>query len=246
MTSLDDPPSDDLRPDQVSPELALVDPELARRLRERHDAERASLPTERPVTLRTVAAVHRAPPPARPQRALRIAFGVLALVAVGAVAAVAATPRLREALGLSREHAAAVRADATATPLRTASTGATTAGATRTATTPFATTRAAAPHARPAARRRPLTPGRRVFAWTSVPKATYYVIDFYRGRRRIYEGRTVEPKLALAARWKFDGRRYALTPGRYRWSVRAGFGRRSARRYGKVLVDAKLVVSASR
>ena len=38
------------------------------------------------------------------------------------------------------------------------------------------------------------------------------------------------------------GRRYRLTPGRYRWYVWPGLGARSAKRYGSVLGSSSFVI----
>jgi len=48
--------------------------------------------------------------------------------------------------------------------------------------------------------------------------------------------------LQLRREWKFDGRRYHLKPGRYRWYVWPGFGRRSAGRYGGVIGQGMFIV----
>lgn len=85
----------------------------------------------------------------------------------------------------------------------------------------------------------------RAFAWVSVPNATYYLVQFYRGRDEIFRARPSAPRLLVPAQWAFKGRRYSLTPGRYRWSVRPGFGRPSQARYGQPVVRAKLVIQRS-
>ncbi len=46
----------------------------------------------------------------------------------------------------------------------------------------------------------------------------------------------------LQSSWKFEGRTYRLTPGRYRWFVWPGFGPRSETRYGKLLGGRTFVV----
>jgi hypothetical protein len=42
-------------------------------------------------------------------------------------------------------------------------------------------------------------------------------------------------QLQLRSSWRFRGERFRLAPGRYRWYVWPGFGRRSAQRYGRLL-----------
>jgi hypothetical protein len=85
-------------------------------------------------------------------------------------------------------------------------------------------------------------PSNRPFAWVAVPKATYYLVRFYRGSQEIFEARPSAPRLSLPPKWVFKGHRYSLTPGSYRWVVQAGFGRPTEARLGQPIVSAKLVV----
>ncbi len=82
----------------------------------------------------------------------------------------------------------------------------------------------------------------RTFAWVRVPNATYYFVQLHRGRRQIFEARPSRPRFVFPSRWTFEGRRYRLTAGRYRWSVRPGFGRPSTGRHGREIVRATLIV----
>jgi hypothetical protein len=43
----------------------------------------------------------------------------------------------------------------------------------------------------------------------------------------------------------FNGRRFQLTEGRYVWYVWPGFGKRSHRRYGKLITHRTLTVNQS-
>jgi hypothetical protein len=45
------------------------------------------------------------------------------------------------------------------------------------------------------------------------------------------------PRIELPLRWVFRGRQFRLTPGTYRWEVRAAFGPRSRPRYGKLITQ---------
>lgn len=59
----------------------------------------------------------------------------------------------------------------------------------------------------------------KTFAWVPVPRARAYVVKFTLHGRVIYASRTRQPRLRLAARWRHNGRRYALYPGVYQWFV---------------------------
>ncbi len=47
---------------------------------------------------------------------------------------------------------------------------------------------------------------------------------------------------ASPRKWKFQGRRYRLKPGKYRWYVWPGLGRRKAGRYGHMIGSGTFVV----
>jgi hypothetical protein len=71
---------------------------------------------------------------------------------------------------------------------------------------------------------RPATPatqgvGPRRFAWAPVPDASGYHIEFFRATVRVYSGDTKDPQIELAQKWTFGGRKYRLAPGEYRWYV---------------------------
>jgi hypothetical protein len=78
-------------------------------------------------------------------------------------------------------------------------------------------------------------------AWKPAPKATYYNVQLWRGRRilSLWPRRT---SLQLPARWTYNGRRYRLTDGRYRWYVFPGYGRRADKHFGKLLGSSSFVV----
>jgi hypothetical protein len=78
--------------------------------------------------------------------------------------------------------------------------------------------------------------------WTPVRRARYYNVQLYRGPKIL----TVWPahaSLRLKRAWRFDGRLYRLTPGRYRWYVWPGFGSRAAARYGSLVGRGRFVVA---
>jgi hypothetical protein len=82
----------------------------------------------------------------------------------------------------------------------------------------------------------------RLFAWPATVGATFYVVQFFRDGRKIYEARPRLARLMLPDRWDYRGQRHRLVPGRYRWRVRAVSGTRSRPRPQKVVVDASLKI----
>jgi hypothetical protein len=86
----------------------------------------------------------------------------------------------------------------------------------------------------PAANARVSTPP--ALTWTAVPGATYYNVQLYRGDpTKLLSLWPVRASLQLHRTWRFDGRRYHLKPGRYKWYVWPGFGKRKAARYGHMV-----------
>jgi hypothetical protein len=70
-------------------------------------------------------------------------------------------------------------------------------------------------------------------SWTPVRGATYYNVQLYRGgSTKVLSIWPAHASLQLRRKWRFEGRRYKLKPGRYRWYVWPGFGKRRAARYG--------------
>jgi hypothetical protein len=84
-----------------------------------------------------------------------------------------------------------------------------------------------------------------LLSWTGLPNASYYNVQLYRDGQKIL---TAWPKTAsfrLEESWTYQGRKYTLTPGRYRWYVWPGFGSLSANRYGKLLGSRSFIVIQS-
>ena len=75
----------------------------------------------------------------------------------------------------------------------------------------------------------------RVFVWPAVSRATFYKVEFFRRGRKIFEASPTTPRLELPLRWVYRGRAVRLTPGTYRWDVRPAFGPRSRPRYGTLI-----------
>jgi hypothetical protein len=80
-------------------------------------------------------------------------------------------------------------------------------------------------------------------SWTAVPGATYYNVQLYRGDpNKLLSLWPVRASLQLHRTWRFDGRRYRLKPGRYKWYVWPGFGKRKAARYGRMVGSGTFIV----
>jgi hypothetical protein len=79
--------------------------------------------------------------------------------------------------------------------------------------------------------------------WTAVRGASYYNFQLYRGGKKILSIWPTHASVQLKSSWRFDGRRYRLTPGRYRWYVWPGFGPLAADRYGPAIGHYTLVIT---
>ena len=80
-----------------------------------------------------------------------------------------------------------------------------------------------------------------MLSWTPVRGATYYNVQLYRGHK-VLSLWPRQASLQLRRTWRFEGRRYHLKPGRYRWYVWPGFGRRSTDDYGSLVGPGTFVV----
>jgi hypothetical protein len=90
-------------------------------------------------------------------------------------------------------------------------------------------------------------PGARVtgapyLVWTAVKKASYYNVQLVRGRK-VLSAWPARPGFRLRRTWSYNGRRYKLRPGVYRWYVWPGFGKISDSRYGRMLGSSTFVVA---
>lgn len=218
----------------VSPELVLVDPELAVR-------ERARLP-ERMVDSRPVSAEVASPGSThdKPVRAAdaprvtgvaedrprsrtqswRLPTGVAAAIVIGLVL-------LDVRVEVGRSPAAAEtssRPPATAPAL------------------------APAPAPAPASPSLPLSsdpspqPELRRFAWAPVKGASGYRVEIHRGSSRVFVRETRKPEVAVPRTWRLDGRTHRLRPGEYRWYV---WPIVSGRRAARAVVQASLSIPAA-
>lgn len=92
-------------------------------------------------------------------------------------------------------------------------------------------------------------PGQRIsstkppnLVWTAVKRASYYNLQLIRGHR-VLSVWSASNSFQLRRTWLYQGRRYRLRPGVYRWYVWPGFGRIAAARYGRLLGSSAFVVS---
>ncbi len=86
-----------------------------------------------------------------------------------------------------------------------------------------------------------------LLVWKPVPVATYYNVQLFKlGAKKVLSAWPRRARLKLRLRWVYQGRRYRLKPGVYRWYVWPGFGARSENRYGELLGQSTFVVAAPR
>jgi hypothetical protein len=78
--------------------------------------------------------------------------------------------------------------------------------------------------------------------WIPVKRATYYNLQLVRGRK-VLSAWPAQSSFRLRRTWSYNGRRYKLRPGTYRWYVWPGYGRISASRYGRLLGSSTFVVT---
>jgi hypothetical protein len=71
-----------------------------------------------------------------------------------------------------------------------------------------------------------------VLHWPRVAGASYYNVQLYRGKRKVYTTWPNRNKLRLRRVVRFKGRPISLGRGGYRWYVWPGIGARSAHNYG--------------
>jgi len=71
--------------------------------------------------------------------------------------------------------------------------------------------------------------------WIPKGKALYYNVQLFRGSTKVLSAWPSQNKFVLRSTWKYNGHRYRLRPGTYRWYVWPGIGARRYAKYGKLL-----------
>ncbi|HEY6760595.1 MAG TPA: hypothetical protein VI318_13945 [Baekduia sp.] len=102
------------------------------------------------------------------------------------------------------------------------------------ATTPAALTSAAS-SSTSKGKSKSKTTNNRVLRWKAQPRAAYYNIQLYRNGKKLLSAWPTKNHYTLHETWRYAGRTHHLTAGRYRWYVWPGYGRRTERRYGRLL-----------
>ena len=82
-----------------------------------------------------------------------------------------------------------------------------------------------------------------ILTWKPLRRATYYNVQLYRNGKKVLSMWPVTAQLHLRHTWRHDGRKYTLKPGRYKWYVWPGFGKRGAGRYGHRIGSGTFVVT---
>jgi hypothetical protein len=83
-----------------------------------------------------------------------------------------------------------------------------------------------------------------ILRWARSRGATYYHVQLFRGSKRILAVWPLTHQLELPSAWRWSGHRYRLSPGRYRWYVWAGLGKRSFAHY-RTIGSAQFIVPRS-
>jgi len=78
--------------------------------------------------------------------------------------------------------------------------------------------------------------------WARDAEADYYNLQLLRNNVRIFAAWPTKTTFALKKGWKYQGRKYALRPGRYEWFVWPGFGPRKNVTYGTLLGARSFVI----
>jgi hypothetical protein len=84
-----------------------------------------------------------------------------------------------------------------------------------------------------------------MLAWSPVRRASYYNVQLY-AQGKVLTAWPRHARMRLPRTWRYAGRSYRLRPGRYRWYVWPGFGRRSDRQYGHLIGTRTFVVRRAR
>jgi hypothetical protein len=85
-----------------------------------------------------------------------------------------------------------------------------------------------------------------LLTWKAVAQADYYNVQIWAvlrgGEKKVLSIWPTENQLQLPSKWSFQGVRYGLAKGTYRWYVWPGVGRIALARYGKLLGSNTFVI----
>jgi hypothetical protein len=203
--------------DVISPELVLVDPELRERAR-----SLLRTPVLEPDRVPVVAKASPRPPGPEP---LRIpSWSALPFVCAGLVGAYLAVPTLADRIRSeepAQRAAPLIEFTSAARPPQEPGIGTAVHVDPKAGLTKAHAERAAAT---------------RDFVWVRQPGAGHYHVQFFRGKRLVYEAWPSRPRVSVPLSGRQGGASFEFRPGAYRWVVRPGFGPRSKSRYAAPIV----------
>jgi hypothetical protein len=251
----------------VTPELVLIDPELARAARALLPDLPRAIPTQSVVAnsrdadqFAFVEVLRSSVEPAGAEKALqpRAGLGRVAVAGVVGLALLAAvlvrsewrsTPRQESTFtaappARSPVPPASARTDPASTPaVPGQTTPAPTPSTPTTPPVPAPSSPASDPPAPPATTSEPAAPvpPGQTFVWAAAPGSAAYEFQLFRGNARIFRARALEPRLELPGRWRQGGRTQTLTPGTYRWYVWP-ISSRTKQQSDVAIVQARLVI----
>jgi hypothetical protein len=229
----------------LTPELALVDPELARLARDRlpdgggapsWSISTASVGAEAPPMLDAATTDREPRAPRRTRRGRHVMLAALVVVlAMAAIYAFAPPSTVSDEFPGRAQKAGPTRADRqtraqapTKRPKKSAGVGAAKVSHPSTSPTRPKTTRAKS--------KQPSASTSRLFIWPAVSHATFYKVEFFRRGNRVFQALASKPQLELPLRWVYGGRSYRLLAGVYSWRVSPAFGPRARLRFGDPIV----------
>ena len=242
----------------LTPELALVDPELARLARDRlpppgetpssprrpsspkkdvgETRARDSFAAEARSELDSAKKKRELPAPSGPRRRGRVFLGALGVaLAATAVFALAPDSTVREEASNQAPKNAASRIDRHGQPRESTKPTARTAGASAPTVPRRSDALGATAQTRSSSKRqRPFST--RVFIWPAVSGATLYKVEFFRRGHEVFKALSSRARLELPTRWVYQGRTYQLVAGTYTWKVSPAFGPRSRLRYESPII----------
>jgi hypothetical protein len=78
--------------------------------------------------------------------------------------------------------------------------------------------------------------------WVPVPGATYFNVQLFRGKTKLFSAWPTRARLQLTRTWTYDKLRRTLAAGTYTWYVWPGFGDRRDVKYGELIGKSSFVV----